>query len=592
MNSLDHKKSKHGISAIFHSVLSVFPGGTHGETEGDDVTDTEEVYDSVSGYLDLNLLRLSFEKRLEHRKQRQRHWQEEEERQRLLDAQRLEENEEEATDLIAESPEEEIADIPWSVDYGDYRLPSLDLLFDGSCEPALIESELEIAENKRIIQDTLDSFRIDAEVGNATVGPRITLYEVYVARGVRVESIANLAKNFAMALSANGLRILAPVPGQNYVGIEVPNHCQQKVWLRDLLSSRDFLHSTASLPLALGKNLCNEGVIYDLAKAPHLLIAGATGSGKSVCINAIIMSLLYRFSPEDLRLILVDPKVVELSIYGTLPHLVCPVVTDTRQIGGVLNWVVNEMELRYKILGAAKVRNIHSFNQTPHFVGEFNGIEIPEKLPFLVVVIDELADIMLTARAETEVALARLAQKSRAVGIHTIVATQRPSVDVITGDIKANYPTRIAFKVSSVIDSQTILGGKGAETLLGSGDMLFFGSSAMKPERLQCPMVFDDEAEQVVKQISSQCPQRFTAIFSGSDFAENESAETQEGDPLVDEAIEVLRRYRRATISHLQRRLSIGYNRAAALMEELEKRKIVGPANGTNPREIFLDEVE
>lgn len=592
MNSSDNRNSKYGISAIFQSVLSVFPGINHDEL-GDDAKflSNERSFNSASGYLDLNLLRLSFEQRRERRQQRQLRWREEDENRKLLDSQTL--------DIDEFVPEEQVVDIdteiaaePWIIEEGDYMLPSLELLHDGSAEVEEVESEQEIARNKCIIQDTLDSFRIDAEVGNATVGPRITLYEVYVARGVRVESISNLAKNFTMALSAKALRILAPVPGQNYVGIEVPNHCQQKVWLRDLLSSEAFRNSTASLPLALGKDLRNQGVIYDLAKAPHLLIAGATGSGKSVCINSIIMSLLYRFSPQDLRLILIDPKVVELSIYGTLPHLVCPVVTDMRQIGVVLNWVVNEMELRYKILGAAKVRNIHSFNQTPHFVGELNGIEIPEKMPFLVVVIDELADIMLTARAETEVALARLAQKSRAVGIHTIVATQRPSVDVITGDIKANYPTRIAFKVSSVVDSQTIISGKGAEALLGSGDMLFFSGAAMKPERLQCPMVFDDEAEQVVKQISSQCPQRFADVFSNLEVSDNEAEESEEEDPLVEEAIEVLRRYRRATISHLQRRLSIGYNRAASLMETLEKRKIVGPANGSNPREIFLDEAE
>ncbi len=479
---------------------------------------------------------------------------------------------------------------------GVYSLPPLDLL--AGDESAPVADPDEIAQNRRIIQETLDSFGIDAEVGNAIRGPRVTLYEVSVSRGVKVEAISHIANNLAMELAAVSLRILAPVPGQDCVGIEVPNRTADTVRLAGLLRGEPWAQSAAELPLMLGRNIHGAEVILDLAKAPHLLVAGATGSGKSVCLNAILLSLLYRFRPHDLRLILVDPKVVEFGVYKALPHLLLPVINDVGTVVLALRWLIHEMERRYRLLAAVGARHLQGFNQRPPAalpVLDADGVPVPAHLPFIVLVIDELADIILTARQDVETSLARLAQMSRAVGIHTVLATQRPSVNIITGIIKANFPTRVAFQVSSQVDSRTIIDFKGAESLLGRGDMLFKPPGVARLQRLQGPMVEDADVEAVAAFVSAQgsAPADFGLLTAAADDASAGSAglAAAEGvdEALLQEATEIIRRDRRASTSYLQRRLRLGYNRAAAIMDCLEERGIIGPSLGAGPREILCE---
>lgn len=476
-----------------------------------------------------------------------------------------------------------------------YELPSIELLesADENSEVTVTKEEME---NKKIVlQATLDSFNIQAKVGKATSGSRVTLFEVEPAPGVKVERISNLSNNIAMELQAQSLRILAPIPGRKSVGIEVPNDQSATVSLASLMDTPVWRNKKVAIPLLLGRNISGRPVLLDLAKAPHLLIAGATGSGKSVCINALIISLLYRFTPEELRLILIDPKVVEFSGYSSLPHLAVPIITDPKKVPLALRWVINEMEKRYNIFAAAGARNISAFNARPKKkTGQTdkNGNEIPEKMPYIIIVIDELADIMMTAKSDVENSLARIAQLSRAVGIHTIIATQRPSVNVITGIIKANYPTRIAFQVTSQVDSRTILDGKGAEKLLGRGDMLFKPPGASQVERNQSPMVEDHEIDQVVEFVSSQAEQNFEPDVFKTAGGEGES-DVGEGlsdgdEQLIEKAIEIILQDRRATTSYVQRCLRIGYNRAAMIMEILEQRGVIGPQIGSAPREILI----
>lgn len=478
-----------------------------------------------------------------------------------------------------------------------YKLPGLELLNKGEDSGAVADPE-EIEHKKEILQSTLDSFGIEAAVGTATSGPRVTLFEVEPAPGVKVERISRISNNIAMELQAVSLRILTPIPGRKSVGIEVPNRQALTVSIRSLMESRAWKSSKADIPLVLGRNISGKCVILDLTKAPHLLIAGATGSGKSVCINALITSLLYRFSPEDLRLILVDPKVVEFSCYTRLPHLVVPVITEPKKVPLALRWVINEMKQRYDLFAKVGARNITAFNARPGSTEadvDDSGEPIPGKVPYIVLVIDELADIMMTAKAEVEESLARIAQLSRATGIHTIIATQRPSVNVITGIIKANYPTRIAFQVTSQVDSRTILDGKGAESLLGQGDMLFRPPGASKLERNQSALVQDDEIEKVVQFVADQAtPDFIEDVFKvgGSESGDVAGAGeeiSEQDEESIQRAIEVIKRDRRATTSYVQRSLRIGYNRSAMIMEILEQRGIVGPQVGSAPREILID---
>ncbi len=483
-----------------------------------------------------------------------------------------------------------------------YQLPPLSLLEEPP-ENGETDFSAEINECKSLIQNTIDSFGIDADVADAVRGPRVTLYQINVAKGVHVGVINGIQNDLCMALAAQSIRVLAPVPGQDYVGVEVPNRQSETVFCSSLLKGR-WQDMKKGIPVVLGRDISGDSVCLDLARAPHLLVAGATGSGKSVCLNGILISLLCRFAPEDLRLILIDPKVVELSVYNGLPHLLVPVVTDLQLTVMALRWAVREMERRYRVLAKAGKRNIEDFNartlsEVP--VYDDDGELIPKKLPFIVVIIDELADIMLSNRSEVETSLARLAQMARAVGIHVVVATQRPSVNIITGVITANFPTRIAFQVASQIDSRTILDGKGAESLLGKGDMLFRSPSAMLTQRLQGAFVTDEEIQRVVAFCAAQgeMTSDFDLIRQGNDSeagGDGESATDSDAnggmdEALIQSAIDLIVQDRKATVSYLQRRLRIGYNRAATLMEVLEKRGVVGPqpASATAPREILVD---
>jgi S-DNA-T family DNA segregation ATPase FtsK/SpoIIIE len=511
---------------------------------------------------------------------------------------------------------------------GNYQLPGLDFLQlpDPTIKPT--ESKEELMANARLMQQTLAQFDIEVSLGDITKGPTITRYELHPAPGVKLEKITALTNNIAAALKAERIHILAPVPGKSSVGVEVPNAVKTKVIIRDLLESEEWRNTKARIPLALGKDVYGHPIMADLAEMPHLLIAGSTGSGKSVCINAIISSLLYRFSPDQLRFVMIDPKVVELQHYNILPHLVVPVVTDPKKVILALRWVVNEMEKRYQIFARVGVRNIGSFNSRPKnkpipppepelplmarkekvepgaegfavevdeeiVVPREEDIIIPEKLSYIVVIIDELADLMLVAPADVEMAIARITQMARAAGIHCIVATQRPSVDVITGVIKANIPARIAFQVAAKVDSRTILDAMGADKLLGKGDMLYLPPGSAKLIRAQGALITDQEIQSVVEFIAKQAKPSYEVEIhqqlSAPTPTFDEESGTNEDEELIQQCIEVIRSEQKASVSLLQRRLRLGYGRAARIMDELENRGIVGPSKGAEPRDILID---
>ena len=512
---------------------------------------------------------------------------------------------------------------------GNYQLPVFDLLNypDPAVRPT--ESKEDLMANARLIQQTLAQFDIEVALGDITKGPTITRYELHPAPGVKLEKITALNNNIAAALKAERIHILAPVPGKSSVGFEVPNIIKTKVIIRDLLESEEWRSTRARIPLALGKDVYGHPIVADLTEMPHLLIAGSTGSGKSVCINAIITSLLYRFSPDQLRFVMIDPKVVELQQYNALPHLVVPVVTDPKKVILALRWVVNEMEKRYQIFARVGVRNIKSFNERPKdiplprtepelplkarkekieagadgfavevdeeiVVPRDDDIVIPEKLSYIVVIIDELADLMLVAPADVEMAIARITQMARAAGIHCIVATQRPSVDVITGVIKANIPARIAFQVAAKVDSRTILDAMGADKLLGKGDMLYLPPGSAKLVRAQGALITDQEINRIVEFIQKQGKPSYEVEIhqqlqkAASSFGVEEGA-GDEDEGLIQQCIEVIRSEQKASVSLLQRRLRLGYTRAARIMDELENRGIVGPSKGAEPRDILID---
>jgi S-DNA-T family DNA segregation ATPase FtsK/SpoIIIE len=473
------------------------------------------------------------------------------------------------------------------------------------------DSEEEHRQNAENLLRILSEFGVEVTLGEIYAGPVITRYELVPAPGVRVEKISGLDKNIALGMRAQSVRILAPIPGKAAVGVEVPNRSPTPVGLREILESEDWAGSKAELPIALGKDVAGKPLVSDLTKMPHLLIAGATGSGKSVCINSIIASLVYSRGPKDLRLIMVDPKVVELKIFNSLPHMLIPVVTEPKKVPGALKWLLGEMEQRYQIFAKVNVRNIAGFNNRkkeapeppPAAQGELAGvaaddIEVPERLPYIVAIVDELADLMMIAPAEIETSIARLAQLARAAGIHLIIATQRPSVNVITGVIKANLPSRIAFQVASQVDSRTILDGKGAETLIGRGDMLFTPPGTSKLVRAQGAFVADEEVSNIVEYLKKNGPPQYAqSVQQQIDRAARETDEEDGGeegdlgddDELYHQALDVLKSTKRASTSMLQRRLRIGYNRAARIMEIMEEKGIVGPENGSSPREILQD---
>jgi S-DNA-T family DNA segregation ATPase FtsK/SpoIIIE len=511
---------------------------------------------------------------------------------------------------------------------GNYQLPPIDFLQPADATVKPTESKEDLMANARLMQQTLAQFEIEVALGDITKGPTITRYELHPAPGVKLEKITALSNNIAAALKAERIHILAPVPGKSSVGVEVPNPFKTTVMMRDLLESEEWRNTKARIPLALAKDVYGHPIIADLSEMPHLLIAGSTGSGKSVCLNAIVTSLLYRFSPDQLRFVMIDPKVVELQHYNTLPHLVVPVVTDPKKVILALRWVVNEMEKRYQIFAKVGVRNIGSFNSRPKHkpmppqepelplmakrekvepgadgfavevdeeivVPREDDIVIPEKLSYIVVIIDELADLMLVAPADVEMAIARITQMARAAGIHCIVATQRPSVDVITGVIKANITARIAFQCAAKVDSRTILDAMGADKLLGKGDMLYLPPGSAKLIRAQGAFITDPETARIVEFITKQGKPNYDVEISeqlsrpASGFGEENGID--EDEELIQQCIEVIRSEQKASVSLLQRRLRLGYTRAARIMDELENRGIVGPSKGAEPRDILID---
>lgn len=462
-----------------------------------------------------------------------------------------------------------------------YEFPSLDLLKEVEVTNTSSKGK-EIKDNIKIIQDTLNNFGVDAKVIGVNSGPTITSYEISLAAGVKVSKILSLSDNLALALATTDIRILAPIPGKSAVGIEVPNKNKDTLLLKEILDSDEFRNLKSKLPLALGKDVTGNTIISSIANMPHLLIAGATGSGKSVCINTIIMSILYKARPDEVKLIMIDPKVVELNVYNNIPHLLIPVVTNAKKAQFSLNWAVQEMEKRYQLFAKNNVKDMQSYNELD---------TITEKMPQIVIIIDELADLMMVAATEVEDAICRLAQMARAAGMHLIVATQRPSVDVITGTIKANIPSRISFQVSSQIDSRTILDMSGAEKLLGKGDMLYYPSNLSKPIRVQGAFVSDKEVKRVCDFIRNQGEANYNQDAVESISTNNTSQTMQDDkDDLYDEAVKLVVADGQASISYLQRKLKIGYSRAARIVDQMEEMGVVSGYDGSKPRKVLIEE--
>lgn len=464
----------------------------------------------------------------------------------------------------------------------NYKYPSIELLDnrDDSNE----EDTDDIKDKAQRIEECLDSFGIKSKVVQINIGPTVTCFELKPQRGVKVSKILNLSDDLSLALATSDIRIEAPIPGKSHVGIEVPNSQKEVVGLKEMIASDQFIKSDRELPFVLGKSISGEPMVSAIEKMPHLLVSGATGSGKSVCINTIIMSILYKHSPDEVKLLLIDPKIVELSIYNGIPHLIMPVITDPKKASSSLFWAIREMERRYKLFEENHVRDISSYRQYAEMDEKI------EKLPYVVIIIDELSDLMMTAASEVEDYITRLAQKSRACGIHLIIATQRPTVDVITGTIKANIPSRIAFAVTSQIDSRTILDMSGAETLLGKGDMLFSPSDAMKPMRIQGAFVSDSEVLRVVNFIKESRENEYDQKAIETVEEKTKVVENEDEDELIDEAIEIIISENTASVSLLQRKLKVGYARAGRIIDQLENRGVVGGYEGSKPRKVLVDE--
>lgn len=464
-----------------------------------------------------------------------------------------------------------------------YTFPPIELLNENKTKINGNDKK-ELLMSAKSLEETLASFGIDAKVVQVTKGPSVTRYELHPGVGVKVSKIVNLSDDIALNLAAPSVRIEAPIPGKSAIGIEVPNKEVTPVYLREVIESDEFQQFGSSLAFALGKDISGRCIVADIAKMPHLLIAGATGSGKSVCINTLITSLIYKSSPNDVKMLLIDPKVVELSIYNGIPHLIVPVVTEPRKAASALEWAVSEMTSRYKLFADNNVRNIESYNKLMEEISPEN------KLPKIVIIIDELADLMMVAPNEVEDSITRLAQMARAAGIHLVIATQRPSVDVITGVIKANIPSRISFAVSSQIDSRTILDMAGAEKLLGRGDMLFLPIGENKPIRIQGAFISEKEVENIVEYLKKTFNTEYDMnimekIKEGKEVANN----YDDNDELLPQAIELAVDLGQISASMLQRRFRIGFNRAARLIDEMEKRGIIGPQDGSKPRQVLID---
>jgi S-DNA-T family DNA segregation ATPase FtsK/SpoIIIE len=475
---------------------------------------------------------------------------------------------------VNKSADSEVKIKPQELKIGDYHLPSLDLLDSPPpLEARQIKGDLEA--NARILAETLEDFGISVKVTDIERGPVITRYELEPAPGVKVSRIEALGDDIALSMKAQSVRIIAPIPGRDRVGIEVPNTQSSLVFLQEVLASEQFQKAKSKLSIVLGKDIAGKAIVAKLEDMPHLLIAGTTGSGKTVCINSLILSLLYRNSPAELKFVMIDPKMVELMPFNGLPHLLCPLVTEAKKAAAALNWVVNEMEERYRLLSKAGTRNIESYN------------EKGSKLPYIVVVVDEFADLMIVMPDQIETAVQRLAQLARAVGIHLILATQRPSVNVITGVIKANLPARLSFKVASKVDSRTVLDMNGADKLLGKGDMLFLNPGDEKPTRIQGALVSDKEIDRVVNFIKAQGE----PVYNEAIVKEQQKSglNNAEKDELYDEAVKVIIESNQASVSILQRRMRLGYTRAARIIDMMELDGLVGPYEGSKPRRILVD---
>ncbi|MCL4154892.1 UNVERIFIED_CONTAM: hypothetical protein GTU68_025765, partial [Idotea baltica] len=467
----------------------------------------------------------------------------------------------------------------------EYQTPPLGLLAspDGITRHVLSDEALE--ENARMLENVLDDYGVKGEIVSVRPGPVVTMYELEPAPGLKASRVIGLADDIARSMSALSARV-STVPGRTVIGIELPNENREMVVLREMLSARDFGDSSMKLPLALGKDIGGEPIIANLAKMPHLLIAGTTGSGKSVAINTMILSLLYKLSPEECRMIMIDPKMLELSVYDGIPHLLSPVVTDPKKAVVALKWTVGEMEERYRKMSKMGVRNIDGYNGRVKDALDKEELQ-PEKMPYIVVIVDEMADLMMVAGKEIEACIQRLAQMARASGIHLIMATQRPSVDVITGTIKANFPTRISFQVTSKIDSRTILGEMGAEQLLGMGDMLYMAGGS-KITRVHGPFCSDEEVEEIVTYLKAYGPpEYFSGIVEGP---ADDTASNNGEDALYDTAVAIVAKDRKCSTSYIQRKLAIGYNKAARLVEQMEDEGVVSAANHVGKREILIPE--
>lgn len=488
----------------------------------------------------------------------------------------------EKSSVAVETSEEGSSAVPKAAGEKTYRLPPVSMLKPGPQH--IIGLSDEVRENARILQETLQSFNIDAKILNASQGPSITRYELEPAAGVKVSKIVHLADDIALKLAATDIRIEAPIPGKAAVGIEVPNKKLTGVNLRDVIDTDTFRKAAGGVPVCLGKDIAGNPIVADLTKMPHLLVAGSTGSGKSVCINTFIASILFKQRPEDVKLILIDPKVVELSNYNGIPHLLTPVVTDPKKAASVLRWAVREMDDRYKRFAITHTRDISRYNE----------LHPEDTMPFIVIIIDELADLMMMASDDVEKSIIRLGQKARACGMHLVLATQRPSVDVLTGLIKANVPSRIAFAVSSQVDSRTILDMAGAEKLIGKGDMLFYPLGASKPLRVQGAFISDSEIDEMVEFIKAQGGPNYDEAVQKAQSENPEDSVDFFEDDLMRQAIDMVLETGQASTSMLQRRFRVGYTRAARMIDMMEAMHIVGPNNGSKPREILMtaDEVQ
>jgi S-DNA-T family DNA segregation ATPase FtsK/SpoIIIE len=478
-----------------------------------------------------------------------------------------------------------------------FKLPPLDLLEDGEIDDKRMDHD-SLQMQSKLLEKKLSDFDVSGKVVAVSPGPVVTMYEYEPAPGVKINKVVSLADDLAMALRATSIRIVAPIPGKAVIGIEVANIDRESVRIKDLIASEEYDRTKSKLTLSLGKDILGNPVVTDLAKMPHLLIAGATGSGKSVGLNAMICSILYKATPDEVKLVLIDPKRIELAAYEGIPHMISPVVVNARKATQALQWAVQEMERRYTVMAEYKVRNITQYHRKlakeaeaadkRKKSGESSEAAVPERLPFVVVVIDELADLMLVASRDVELALTRLAQMARAAGMHLLIATQRPSVDVLTGIIKANFPTRISFQVSSRTDSRTILDANGAETLLGSGDMLFLPPGTSKLQRIHGAYVSESEIRLITEFLKKQQEPIYQEEILAAQQKDEDEVGEDEYDEKYDEAVELVTETGQASISMIQRRLRVGYNRAARMIETMEREGVVGPSDGVKPRDVLV----